>query len=354
MIYYIAEQLSHYYSFFNVVHYVSFRALASLMSTLFLSIALGNYAIRFASYYFRSDVRPWTPESHKQKNNTPTMGGVFIIAAILINGLLWCNLADPQVWVFFLCLVGFGALGFWDDWNKVKYKKGISARTKFVAQCVIALTVVLAWLYASNPHLTLCIPVFKNLCPYIGLLIIPWAIFILVATSNAVNLTDGLDGLAISSLITTYSTFSIILYLAGHKGFAWYLSIPYAHSAELVVLGATLVGASLGFLWFNAYPAQIFMGDVGSISLGAVLALLALMSRQELLLPIAGGIFVVETLSVMIQVLSVKLTGKRFFRMAPIHHHFELIGWHESKITVRWGIISLVLCLIALMLLKVR
>lgn len=307
-----------------------------------------------ASFRFKSKVREYTPDTHKAKNDTPTMGGLFILLVTIITVLLWCNLLKPEVWIFLASLIGFGAIGFWDDWSKIKHRKGISESSKFRAQLLIALIITISWYFFVNPTTAICVPFFKNFQPQLGLFLIPWAAFILVAMSNAVNLTDGLDGLAIGSLIANFATFSIICYVAGNFFFAQYLSIPFTQTAEISIIGATLVGASLGFLWYNTYPAQIFMGDVGSLALGAALALMALMARQELLLVIAGGLFVAETLSVIAQVFSYKMWGKRIFKMAPLHHHFELLGWPETKITIRFGIISVILCLISLMTLKLR
>ncbi len=354
MIYHSSLFLRQYVNFFNVVHYVSFRIMASLLTALFLFFIFGPWFIRRSRQWFVSASRQHAPESHKAKDGMPTMGGLFILAIVIITTLLWCNLTKYQVWVFLACLCGFGAIGFWDDWNKVKYRKGISEKYKFRAQIGVATLVVLAWLWLCNPATTICVPFFKNICPELGLLFIPWAIFLLVGTSNAVNLTDGLDGLAIGSLISNFATFTGLLYISGHAVFASYLHIPFMANAEIAVLGATLVGASLGFLWYNAYPAQIFMGDVGSLALGSGLALMALMAKQELLLAVAGGLFVLETLSVIMQVFSYKLRNKRIFRMAPLHHHFELMGWQEAKITVRFGLVSGILCLVALMTLKMR
>lgn len=328
--------------------------MASLLTALIFSFIFGNSFIRWSKRYFRSKAREYTPENHRAKDDMPTMGGIFILMVVIATVLLWSNLTKPEVWVFLSCLVLFGALGFWDDWSKICAKKGISEKLKFQAQIIIASLVVVLWLYTCKPSTELYVPFFKNIHPELGLLFIPWAVFLLVGTSNAVNLTDGLDGLAIGSLLSNFSTFSIIAYIAGHYSFANYLQIPFAGTSEISIIGATLVGASLGFLWYNTFPAQIFMGDVGSLALGAGLALMALMTKQELLLGIAGGLFVMETLSVIIQVFSYKRWGKRMFKMAPIHHHFELMGWQESKITVRFGIISLILCLIALMTLKLR
>ncbi len=354
MIFHLAQCLKPYLSIFNVVHYVSFRAMAGLLSTLLCSILFGGWFIDTSKKFFRSAARPWTPETHRVKDDMPTMGGLFIIAVVIINTLLWCNLYDVRVWLFLVVLVGFGLIGFWDDWAKIRYSKGISARVKFSMQSVVALVVMAALVSSGALAPVVCMPFFKYVCINLGLLYIAWGAFVIVGCSNAVNLTDGLDGLAIGSLIPNFATFTLISYIAGHKFFAWYLQIPFAHSDQMAVVGSILVGASLGFLWYNTYPAQIFMGDVGSLALGAALAYMALVCKQELLLPIAGGLFVIETLSVIIQVLSYKLLGRKWFKMAPIHHHFELLGWPESRITTRFIIISLVLCLCALITLKLR
>lgn len=354
MLYHLAHYLEYYYPLFHVVHYVSFRAIASLLSTLTLSFVCGNWFIEQSKIFFRAKARNLTPERHKDKDDMPTMGGIFILMLVLVNSLLWCDLYKSHVWIFLVCLFSFGCIGAWDDWSKIRWRQGISAPIKFGLQCIAALTIILLWLILTHAPTTITFPFFKNLQPDIGLLFIPWALFIMVGCSNAVNLTDGLDGLAIGSLMPNFVTFSLIAYLAGHYQFAEYLHIPFAGTAEITVIGAILIGASLGFLWYNTYPAQIFMGDVGSLALGAGLALMTLMAKQELLLLVAGGLFVVEAVSVIAQVLSYKLRGKRILKMAPIHHHFELLGWQESKITVRFSIITLVLCLLAVVTLKLR
>lgn len=355
MFYYLAEFVTPFSSLFNVVHYVSFRAIAGLLSALAMSLIFGSWFIAMSRRFFRSKSRAMTPESHRAKDNMPTMGGLLMLMIIVINTFLWCDWLDPHVWVMLVCLLLFGAIGLWDDWSKIALRKGISARTKFLSQWSAAFITIMLWLFFCRGASTnMYVPFFKSIHPDLGLFFVFCGMFILVATSNAVNLTDGLDGLAITSLIPNFVVFSLISYLAGHFMLSNYLHIPFAATSELAVIGAISVGASLGFLWFNAYPAQIFMGDVGSLSLGAGLALMGIMSKQELLLPIAGGLFVIETLSVIMQVASYKFWGKRIFRMAPIHHHFELIGWPESQITARFGIISLVLCLLALITLKLR
>lgn len=354
MLYHLAHYLAYYYPLFHVVHYVSFRAIASLLSTLMLSFIGGNWFITQSKTFFRSKARDLTPERHKLKDDMPTMGGIFILIVVLINSLLWCDLSKYHVWIFLLCLFLFGCIGAWDDWSKIRKQKGISEKAKFGLQCVAAFITTVLWLQLTHAPTTITFPFFKTLQPDIGIFFIPWAIFIIVGCSNAVNLTDGLDGLAIGSLMPNFVTFSLIAYLAGHYQFAEYLHIPFAGTSEIAVIGAILIGASLGFLWYNTYPAQIFMGDVGSLALGAGLALMTLMAKQELLLVIAGGLFVVEAISVIAQVLSYKLRGKRILKMAPIHHHFELLGWQESKITVRFSIITLILCLLAIVTLKLR
>ncbi len=354
MIYHLSLFLKQYWSVCNVFHYISVRAIASLLSTLFFYLLFGNWFIEKSKIWFRSKARIDTLENHRAKDNMPTMGGIFILAIMLLNVLLWCDWTKPHIWVFLLCLFGFGTIGAWDDWYKIKYHMGISAKAKFLLQILVATAVVIIWLLSTDATTIIVFPFFKTLHIDIGIFFIAWAVFILVGCSNAVNLTDGLDGLAIGSLFPNFITYALICYAAGHSTIAHYLQIPFAGSAELTIIGAILVGASLGFLWYNTYPAQIFMGDVGSLALGASLALMALMAKQELLLIISGGLFILETVSVILQVVSLKLRGKRIFKMAPIHHHFELLGWPESKITMRFGIISLVLCLLALITLKLR
>lgn len=355
MIYHISLLLKNYYFLFNVAHYISFRAGAALFTAFGLTFLLGAKFISFSGSFFRAQAREYTPERHHQtKNNIPTMGGLLIIATTTLTTLMWCNWMDPKIWLVLAVLAGFGLLGGWDDWSKITTRKGISEKSKFLLQIIVAFLVSAGWYYLSEPDSSIWLPFFKNVHIELGFLFIFWSMFVLVASSNAVNLTDGLDGLAISSLIMNFATFGIISYVAGHYTFAHYLQIPFAQTAELAIVAAALVGASLGFLWFNAYPAQIFMGDVGALSLGGILGLIALMTKQESLLIISGGLFVVETLSVMLQVAIFKRWGRRFFKMAPLHHHFELIGWQEPKIMVRFGIITFLLCLLALLTLKLR
>ena len=354
MLFHVAAYLKQNFVVLNLVHYVSFRAMAALLSSLAFSFIFGLWFIKKSQQFFRSKARPFTPHTHQAKNDMPTMGGIFIVGVVILSALLWCDLLNPHIWIALGCLIGFAIIGALDDWKKITTNNGISSGLKFGMQCIVASAVAYAWIFFVSPTDQLYFPFFKNLHPSLGILFISRIIFILIGTSNAVNLTDGLDGLAIGALLSNFGTFSLVCYIAGHVKIADYLMIPFAGTSELAVFGASLFGASLGFLWYNTYPAQIFMGDVGSLGLGAVLAFMALASKQELLLVIAGGLFVVETVSVIVQVLSFKFLGKRMYRMAPLHHHFELKGWPESKITVRFCIIAFILSLLALMTLKIR
>ena len=341
--------------FFNLLHYTTVRSMAALLTSLGAALFFGNWFIQIAKERFASKPRNFTPASHQAKENTPTMGGILILSSALFSILLWGNLLSVRLWLCVLTLVGFGLIGLVDDWRKLHRLRGITAKTKFMAQLAVAALVVGIWVWVLQPNTCVVLPFFKHLQPNLGVYgFILWAIFVIIACSNAVNLTDGLDGLATSSLITNFGVFALAAYVAGHAQIAWYLQLPFVGSAELTVVCGALIGACLGFLWYNSYPAQIFMGDVGSVSLGAVLALIALMSKQELLILIAGGLFVLETVSVILQVLSFRYFKRRIFKMAPLHHHFELIGWPESKITVRFAIISIVLGMLALATFKIR
>lgn len=355
MIYHLSLWLKQYWSFLNVFHYISVRAMCALLTSLGLSFTFGERFIRLAQQLFASKPRDDTPHTQQQaKQNMPTMGGLFILGNVFASLLLWGNLLSPRLWICMITLVLFGFIGLFDDWQKLKRKEGISPGLKFGLQILVAILIMLLWVWWVNPSTELVFPFFKNLHPKLGYFFVIWGAFVLISCSNAVNLTDGLDGLAIGSLICNFGIFSLIAYIAGHVKLSAYLNIPFAGTAELVILCGALLGASLGFLWYNSYPAQIFMGDVGSVALGAVLGLIALMTKQEFLFVISGGLFVLETVSVIVQVISYRFWGKRVFRMAPIHHHFELLGWQESKITTRFAIISIVLGLLALMTLKMR
>lgn len=360
MLVYLAEYLTQFYTGFNVFSYLTFRAILGLLTALTFSLWWGPRLIeRLQLLQIGQVVRNDGPESHFSKRGTPTMGGLLILAGIFISVLLWGDLDSRYVWVMLFVLGAFGLIGFIDDYRKVVRKNtdGLIARWKYLLQSLGAL-VVAFYLYfsASAPGETqLVVPFFKDVMPQLGALFILLAYFTIVGSSNAVNLTDGLDGLAIMPTVMVAAAFALIAYLSGHVQFSAYLHIPYLPGAgELVIVCTAIVGAGLGFLWFNTYPAQVFMGDVGSLSLGAALGTMAVLVRQEILLVIMGGVFVMETLSVILQVGSYKLRGQRIFRMAPIHHHYELKGWPEPRVIVRFWIISLFLVLLGLATLKLR
>lgn len=314
--------------------------IAVFLSAFGLSLVMGRFFVRYAAQFFKAKARQWTPQTHQIKNNTPTMGGIFIVLSAVITTLFCVKLSNPLVLVGLLCLLTFAAIGAWDDWGKVCYKKGISARSKFIAQIGASCLVVIAWFYVVGPSTTVFIPLLGVID--LGLLFIPWAVFIMIATSNAVNLTDGLDGLAASTLSPNFIVFGLI---------ATYSQVAFV--PELALLCTSLCGALLGFLWYNRYPAKVFMGDVGSLALGATLGFMALATHQEFLLVLTGIIFVAETVSVMLQVCAFRYFKKRIFKMTPIHHHFELIGWPETKITFWFFMITLVCSCVALIFFKI-
>ncbi|MBV7315754.1 phospho-N-acetylmuramoyl-pentapeptide-transferase [Shewanella sp. NIFS-20-20] len=360
MLVYLAEYLTQFYTGFNVFSYLTFRAILGLLTALVFSLWWGPKMIeRLQLLQIGQVVRNDGPESHFSKRGTPTMGGLLILAGIFISVLLWGDLDSRYVWVMLFVLAAFGLIGFVDDYRKVVRKdtKGLIARWKYILQSLAALAIAV-YLYFSSMHpgeTQLVVPFFKDVMPQLGLMFIVLAYFTIVGSSNAVNLTDGLDGLAIVPTVMVAAAFALIAYLSGHAQFSSYLHIPYLPGAgELVIVCTAIVGAGLGFLWFNTYPAQVFMGDVGSLSLGAALGAMAVLVRQEILLVIMGGVFVMETLSVILQVGSYKLRGQRIFRMAPIHHHYELKGWPEPRVIVRFWIISLFLVLLGLATLKLR
>jgi phospho-N-acetylmuramoyl-pentapeptide-transferase len=360
MLVWLAEYLTQYYSGFNVFSYLTLRAILGILTALFISLYFGPKLIRaLQRMQIGQTVRDDGPESHLSKSGTPTMGGVLILGAIFISSLLWGDLSNKYVWVTLFVLGSLGVVGFVDDYRKVirKDSKGLIARWKYFWQSVIAMTVV-SFLYFSsgNPNETvLVVPFLKEVMPQLGLFYLVMGYFVIVGTSNAVNLTDGLDGLAIVPTILVAAALAIIAYVTGNANFSDYLNLPHLPLAsELVVVCTAIVGAGLGFLWFNTYPAQVFMGDVGSLALGGALGIIAILVRQELVLLIMGGVFVMEALSVILQVGSYKLRGQRIFRMAPIHHHYELKGWPEPRVIVRFWIISIVLVLAGLATLKIR
>ncbi len=356
----VAEWLERYYSAFNVFQYLTFRAILGTLTALGIGLAVGPSLIRrLERYQVGQQVREDGPVSHYAKAGTPTMGGALILVGIAVATLLWGDLASRYVWVVLLTTLAFGAIGGVDDWLKLTRgnSEGLRARTKFFWQTIaglIAGTVLYAT--ATTPVETaLMLPLLKDFAIPLGLLFIPLTWLVVVGASNAVNLTDGLDGLAVLPTVLVGGALGVFAYLSGNVVFAEYLGIPYVLGVgELVVFVGALVGAGLGFLWFNTYPAQVFMGDVGALALGAALGLIAVMVRQEIVLFIMGGIFVAETVSVMIQVLWYKRTGRRIFRMAPLHHHFELKGWPEPRVIVRFWIITVVLVLVGLATLKLR
>ena len=357
MFYHLLVPLAPEFGVFNVFRYITFRTGAATLTALFIAFLVGPPLIRALSRQrVGQPIREVGP-AHQAKAGTPTMGGLLILLSLLVSVLLWSNLDDRGIWLLIALTVAYGTLGFIDDYAKVRRgsSAGISARTKILWQTAFALLVALAIYTDPDFDARLAVPFFKNVNPYLGWLYVPLATLIIVGASNAVNLTDGLDGLAIGPVMIAAGTFLILSYTAGHAVIADYLAIPFVPgSGHLAIFCGALIGGGLGFLWFNAPPAQLFMGDVGSLALGGALGTLAVLIRQEILLAVVGGIFVVEALSVIIQVASFKLRGKRVFLMAPIHHHFEKLGWPEQRIVVRFWIVSAILGLVALSSLKLR
>ncbi|CAH9019323.1 phospho-N-acetylmuramoyl-pentapeptide-transferase [Candidatus Nitrosacidococcus sp. I8] len=359
MLLYLAEHLTTLNRGFNVFQYLTLRAVLSVLTALIISLAIGPIVIRRLSMLVSQPIRIDGPKTHFSKIGTPTMGGGLILLAITMTTLLWSDLTNRYIWLTLAVMLLFGSLGCIDDYKKLVYKnpKGLSARHKYFGQSIIALGAAL-FLYstATIPAETvLIVPFFKGIAINLGSYYILLVYFVIVGSSNAVNLTDGLDGLAILPTVLVGGALGIFAYVTGHVGFSHYLGVPYISGAgELVVFCGSLVGAGLGFLWFNTYPAQVFMGDMGALALGAALGVLAVLIRQELVLAIMGGVFVIETISVILQVISYKLTGKRIFQMAPLHHHFEIKGWPEPRVIVRFWIITVILVLIGLSSLKIR
>jgi phospho-N-acetylmuramoyl-pentapeptide-transferase len=342
----------------NVVRYVTFRTAAAALTALFIAFLAGPTLIRaLARLRAGQPIRQIGPE-HQAKAGTPTMGGLLILLSLLVSTLLWANLSNRLVWIVIGVTVGYGLLGFVDDYQKVTKRKneaGLSARAKLVFQFAIATAVALAIYADPSFDAELAVPFFKDFNPHLGMLYVPLAVLVIVGFSNGVNLTDGLDGLAIGPVMIAAGTFLLLSYSAGNARIADYLAIKFvAGSDQIPIFCGALLGGGMAFLWFNAYPAKLFMGDVGSLALGGALGTIAVLIRQEMLLVVVGGVFVVETLSVAIQVAWFKLTGKRVFLMAPIHHHFEKLGWHEQTIVIRFWIVSAILALLALSSLKLR
>lgn len=360
MLIWLAEWLQQFDAGFNVFSYLTLRAILSTLTALLMAVLIGPAMIRWLqNMQIGQTVRNDGPQSHLSKSGTPTMGGLLILAAILTSTLLWADLSNRYVWVTLFIVVGYGLIGFIDDYRKVirKDPKGLIAKWKYFWQSIIAIVVaVYLFTYRQDPAETaLLVPFFKEVMPQLGMFFMVVVYFTVVGTSNAVNLTDGLDGLAIVPTILVAGALAIFAYVMGNINFSAYLNIPFIPlTSELVIVCTAIVGAGLGFLWFNTYPAQVFMGDVGSLALGGTLGIMAVLVRQEIVLIIMGGVFVIETLSVILQVGSYKLRGQRIFRMAPIHHHYELKGWPEPRVIVRFWIISLILVLIGLATLKLR
>jgi len=361
MLFHLLFPLRDVFPVLNVFRYITFRTAGAIVTALVLSLLLGPWFIRkLRGLSIGQSIREEGPESHQSKAGTPTMGGLLILTAVIVPTLLWARLNNLYVWIALFATIGFGLIGFADDWIKVRrrHNQGLTARGKFLLQTVVASLVGIAVLNLPDPYTfdaTLSFPFLKSAVMNLGLLYIPFVAFILVGSSNAVNLTDGLDGLAIGATLIAVATYLIFSYIAGNSVLASYLQVPYvAGVGEVAIFCGALVGASLGFLWFNAHPAQVFMGDVGSLALGGAIGTVAVLSKQELVLALVGGLFVMELVSVVLQVASFKLRGRRIFKMAPLHHHFELTGWAEPQIIVRFWIVALLFSLVSLSTLKLR
>jgi phospho-N-acetylmuramoyl-pentapeptide-transferase len=358
MLYHLLVPLSSYSGVFNVFRYITFRTVWALLTALIISIIIGP---RFIAWMQKLKFGQFIHENvtaHQKKAGTPTMGGVLIGVSIIISVLLWADLSNIYIWLCIMVFAGFGLVGFLDDWLKIKRKtnKGISAKTKFFGQIIIAVLAMFILVQLPAYSTKLILPFFKDITPDLGYFYVPFAVLVMVSCSNGVNLTDGLDGLAIGPTIVAGFCFGVFIYIAGNAAMSNYLQVAYVQGVgEASIFCGAFIGASMGFLWFNAYPAQIFMGDVGSLSLGGTLGFIAVLCKQELILLVVGGLFVVETLSVILQVGFFRVSGgRRIFRMAPLHHHFELKGIPESKIIIRFWLVSIILGLAALSALKLR
>ena len=362
MIYHFLFPLHEQFAALNVFRYITFRAAGAVITAVLLSLWLGPWFIRLLERLsIGQSIRDEGPKSHQEKAGTPTMGGLLILFSVLVPTLLWANLANPFVWLVMLVTAAFGAIGFADDFLKVRRSKnlGLSARSKFLLQIVVATLAGVALLWLPEPFQfepTVALPFFKRAIFSLGLLYLPFMAVVLVGSSNAVNLTDGLDGLAIGATLIAAATYAIFTYVAGNTVVASYLQVPYVRGVgEVSVFCGALVGASLGFLWFNCHPAEVFMGDVGSLAIGGAIGMVAILSKQEVVLLLVGGLFVIEVLSVILQVTYFKATGgRRILKMAPLHHHFELSGWSEPKIIVRFWILAVLFALMSLSTLKLR
>lgn len=362
MLYYLLYPLHEYVSGFNVFRYITFRTALAALSALAISFLLGPWLIRYLQRIKAGQfIREEGPKSHHVKTGTPTMGGLLIVLAIFVPTVLWADVFNPYIWIILFVTLSYAAIGFWDDYQKLAKRQslGLTSKQKFSLQVFVGAIAGAAIAYLPQIHnqysTVLTFPFLANFVLDLGVLYIPFIVFVLVGASNAVNLTDGLDGLAIGSTLIAAVTYSILTYAAGHAKIADYLLIAWVPDvAELSVFCGAMVGASLGFLWFNAHPAEVFMGDVGSLSLGGAIGCLAVMIKQEILLVFVGGLFVIEALSVIMQVASFKMTGRRIFKMAPLHHHFELSGWNETQVVIRFWIVAIMFALLALSTLKLR
>lgn len=360
MLYQLTQWIAEYNSDFSVFRYITLRAILTTISALIISFLLGPWTIKqLIRLRLGQSIRDDGPKKHLEKSGTPTMGGVLIISSITLSSLLWVNLSNLYYWIALGVTLCFATIGFVDDYLKIQYRnsQGISAKQKYLSLSVIAIIAAcLLYVIADKPEkINLLIPYFKDAIIPMGIFFIPLAYFVMLGASNGVNLTDGLDGLAILPTVMVAAALAVFAYVSGHFNFSQYLLLPFlAGNGEIAIFCCAIIGAGLGFLWFNAYPAQMFMGDVGALGLGGALGIVAVIVRQEVVFFIMAGIFVIETLSVILQVVSYKLRGKRLFLMAPIHHHFELKGWAEPKIIVRFWIITLILVLIGLASLKIR
>jgi phospho-N-acetylmuramoyl-pentapeptide-transferase len=361
MLYALLHPLSDTWIGFNVFRYITFRAGLAIATAFFVSLVVGPWLIaRLRSLQIRQAIREEGPEHHRAKAGTPTMGGLLIVGSFTLATLLWADLGNPYVWTVLGVTLGFAAVGWLDDWIKVRtgHNKGLTARQKILLQALVGLAAGLAARAIADPapHAgALALPFLKDVLLPMGVLYVPFVIVVLLGSSNAVNLTDGLDGLAVGAMAIAAATYTVFVYVAGHARIAEYLRIvAVSDSGEVAVFTGAIMGAALGFLWFNCHPAKVFMGDVGSLALGGGIGIVAVVAKQEILLVLVGGLFVLEALSVLIQVVSFKLRGKRVFRMAPLHHHFELLGWDETQVVVRFWIISVVFALAGLATLKLR
>jgi phospho-N-acetylmuramoyl-pentapeptide-transferase len=363
MLYHLLPQLTPYVGALNVTRYITFRTAAASLTALAIGLVLGPWFIRkVRDFQVGQIIRQEGPQSHRAKAGTPTMGGLLILTAVLVPTLLWADLSNPYIWVAVLATALCGAVGFLDDYLKITRRShhGLLPRYKMGGLILVGIAVGIAVLMLAqrNPPLyntRLIFPFFKDLIPELGGLYVIFAVVVIIGATNAVNFTDGLDGLAISTFAVSAAAFTALAYVTGHAVLANYLDlVRFPPAGELTIFCGALVGASLGFLWYNSYPAEVFMGDVGSLGLGGALGTVAILIKQELLLPIVGGVFVLEALSVIIQIVSFKTTGKRVFKMAPLHHHFELIGWSEPKIIIRFLIVAILFALLSLTTLKLR